>query len=273
MSDLDSKQSELNYLDPIAKAIGLVAGLLYLCGFVIVAGHLSRYGVSGFSVIQLQYLIAGSWALLPLVAGMLVQEARAKFDHRTSPEVIGKFNWRRFWISTVLSGLPFTWLMVLLVASGVPLQMRWWSGVKYYLFYLALYFLTWVSWNSWKTPEQNNNNKKNVFFHRDTSSFYLSLLLVVVCWFTVWFSKNIYPLIPYSWGGGKPLTVVFVLGEKKLPDTLKLDPSSKRTLPYRLLTTTDKYYVVLSQEPSQLSIELSRDYVAEMVVLAEPKEH
>jgi len=269
MADNDVRPELLEYLEPIAKAIGLAAALLYLCGFAIVTGHLARYGVSGFSVIQLQYLIAGSWALLPLVAGILVQEARVKFDNRTSPEVIGKFNWRRFWISTVLSGLPFTWLTVLLVLSGVPSQMNWWSGIKYFLFYWTLHFLTWVSWNSWKTPEQND--KKNAFFHRDTSSFYLSLLLIVVCWFTVWFSKNIYPLIPYSWGGGKPLTVVFVPGEKKLPDMLKLDPSSKRTVPYKLLTTTDKYYVVLSLEPDQLSIELSRDYVAEMIVLAESK--
>jgi hypothetical protein len=42
-------------------------------------------------------------------------------------------------------------------------------------------------------------------------------------------------------------------------------------VPYKLLTTTDKYYVVLSQENGQLSIELSRDYVAEMIVIAEPK--
>jgi hypothetical protein len=86
-----------------------------------------------------------------------------------------------------------------------------------------------------------------------------------------WFSKHIYPLIPYSYGGGRPLTVVFVPGEKKLPDGLKLDPTSKRSVPYSLLTTTDKYYVLLSQEPGQLSIELSRDYVSEMIVVSEPK--
>jgi len=65
---------------------------------------------------------------------------------------------------------------------------------------------------------------------------------------------------------------VFVPGEKKLTDGLKLDQTSKRSVPYELLATTDKYYVVLSQESGQLSIEPNRDYVAEMIVIAEPKE-
>ncbi len=266
MSDFNVGQhGELNYLDPIAKAIGLIAGILYLCGFAIVAGHLSRYGVSSFSVIQLQYLIAGSWALVPPIAVMLVQEARRRFDQRASPEVIGKFNWRRFFISMSLSGIPFGLLVTLVYASGVPSQMSWWHGVKYYLFFIAIDFTQTLCWTSWRIPKE----KEGMFINRDAPLFYLSLFLCLVGLYVVWFSKNIYPLIPYSFGGGRPLTVVFIPGEKKLPDGLKLDPTLKRSVPYKLLATTDKYYVALSQEPGQLSIELSRDYVAEMIVIAE----
>jgi hypothetical protein len=268
VSDSESKQNELNYLDPIAKAIGLIAGILYLCGFAIVAGHLSRHGVSSFSVIQLQYLIAGSWALLPLVAVMFILHVQYKFEAKTSAEVAGKFNWRRFVISATVAGLPLSILTVLIAASDVPSQMSWMLGIKYYLFFFVIDFTASLCLKSWRTPKE----KETVFVSRDTAPFYLSLCLSIVGLYVVWFSKNIYPLVPYSFGGGKPLTVVFVPGEKKLPDGLKLDQTSKRSVPYKLLTTTDKYYVVLSQEPDQLSIEVSRDYVAEMVVVAERKQ-
>jgi hypothetical protein len=266
VSDADFKQNVFTYLDPIAKAIGLIAGILYLCGFAIVAGHLSRYGVSSFSVIQLQYLIAGTLALAPPIAMMLVQEARKRFEQRAYPDVVKKFNWRRFLFSMLLGGIPFGILVTLMAASGVPSQMSWWHGIKYYLFFMAIDFTQTLCWTSWRIPKE----QEGFFINRDAPPFYLSLFLCIVGLYVLWFSKNIYPLIPYSFGGGRPLTVVFIPGEKKLPDGLKLDQSSKRSVPYKLLATTDKYYVVLSQEPGQLSIELSRDYVAEMIVTAEP---
>jgi hypothetical protein len=40
----------------------------------------------------------------------------------------------------------------------------------------------------------------------------------MVMWYGVWFSSRIYPLIPFSLGGGKPLTVVFIEGEKILQE-------------------------------------------------------
>jgi len=45
------------------------------------------------------------------------------------------------------------------------------------------------------------------------------------------------------------LTVSFIVGEKKLPDFIKTDVSLNRSIPYELLVTTDKSYVVLSQTP------------------------
>jgi hypothetical protein len=226
--------------------------------------------VSSFTVIQLQYLIAGSWALVPPIAVILVQQARSSFGFAVSPDVgSGKFNWRRFLILTTFGGIPFALLMGLILASGVPSQMSWRLVIKYYLFFMAIDFAQTLCW----TSRRIQKDKGSLFTNRDTTPFYLSLFLCVVGLYVVWFSKNIYPLILYSFGGGRPLTVVFIPGEKKLPDGLKLDQSSKRSVPYKLLATTDKYYVVLSQEPGQLSMELSRDYVAEMVVLAEPKEY
>jgi len=67
------------------------------------------------------------------------------------------------------------------------------------------------------------------------------------------------------------VTIAFIAGEKILPDEIKADVSLKRSIPYQLLVTMDRSYVVLSQDPNEKSIEVSRDSVAGIVVLNEPQ--
>ncbi|HUM05852.1 MAG TPA: hypothetical protein VLT90_10360, partial [Terriglobales bacterium] len=58
-------------------------------------------------------------------------------------------------------------------------------------------------------------------------------------------------------------------GEKKMPDEIqKVASSAKRSVPYKLLLATDKYFVVVSPSDKERSVEISRDSVAGMVVLA-----
>ena len=98
--------------------------------------------------------------------------------------------------------------------------------------------------------------------------FYSALLIVIVLSFTVWFALRIYPLIPFSFGGGRPLTVEFIEGEKKMPDEIqKTNSAAKRSIPYKLLFSTDKSYVVVAPSSKERSIEVSRDAVAGIVVL------
>ena len=62
--------------------------------------------------------------------------------------------------------------------------------------------------------------------------------------------------------------IAFFEGDRKMPDELKKrDPSDKRSLPYKLLMTTDRYYVVASTVPDEQSIEVGKDSVAGMAVL------
>ncbi len=63
-------------------------------------------------------------------------------------------------------------------------------------------------------------------------------------------------------------TVAFLEGEKKMPNEIeKTDRSAKRSIPYKLLVATDKYYIVVSPSPNEKSLEIDRDSVAGMVVL------
>ena len=95
------------------------------------------------------------------------------------------------------------------------------------------------------------------------STFLVSLSLAYV----VLFAIELYPLIPYSLGGGKPATVMFLLGEKASPDLLARDRTSHRSVPNKLPTTTDKTFVSAAPGTDEKSIEFSRDAVAGVVAL------
>jgi hypothetical protein len=96
----------------------------------------------------------------------------------------------------------------------------------------------------------------------------LSALSILVLCYGLWFSVRIYPLIPFSMGGGKPVTVAFLEGEKKMPDEIqKPSPSAKRSIPYKLLLATDKYFVVVASSDKERCLEISRESVAGIVIL------
>jgi hypothetical protein len=141
----------------------------------VVASYLSRFGVSSFSVLHLQYLIAGIWVLGPPVIYVGISYTSNRFENRAAPAVRGKYNWRRFFLSTLFTGIPFAFFTVLLLSiPDVWQAMTWGMGIRIYVFYLVM---------------------ANIGY-------------------AVWFSVRIYPLIPFSLGGGRPLTVVFFEGEK-----------------------------------------------------------
>jgi len=59
--------NELRLFESLSKVFAAALGIVYLVGFLVVASYLSRYGVSSFAVLHLQYLIAGTWAIGPPV--------------------------------------------------------------------------------------------------------------------------------------------------------------------------------------------------------------
>jgi len=80
--------NELSLFEPLSKLFAAALGLLYLLGFLVVASYLSRYGVSSFAVLHLQYLIAGIWVLGPPVLMASLQTVERRFSERAAPELI-----------------------------------------------------------------------------------------------------------------------------------------------------------------------------------------
>jgi hypothetical protein len=258
--------NDFRIIESFSKIFAVTLAFLYLLGFLVVASYLSRFGVSSFSVLHLQYLIAGIWVLGPPVVYGYLTFASRRFDERAAPEIEGKFNWRRFFISAFLSGIPSGLFLVLLIAlPNVVESMTWGMGFRVLAFYVLILNCAQLFWMSRQPDTKHETWWRN---RTHAAPFYLAFLLMIVVSYALWFAVRIYPLIPFSFGGGRPLTIVFIEGDKKMPDEIKrVDPSGKRSIPYKLLLSTDKYYVVVSPSPEEKSIEISRDSVAGMIVL------
>jgi hypothetical protein len=258
--------SEISLVESLSKVFAVALGVLYLLGFLVVAAYLSQFGVSSFSVLQLQYLLAGIWLLGPPVFHSTLLYASRRFDDRVAPEVAGKiFNWRRFIFSSLISGLPAGIFIVLLnLIPGVIQNMTWGIGIRFLAFALIVTNLASLIWMCWRVHPENEKWWIN---RSHAAPFYATALCVLLIGYAVWFSVRIYPLIPSSLGGGRPLTVIFFEGEKKMPDDIHREGSTKRSIPYKLVLSTDKYYVVLSPSSKERSMEVSRDSVAGMIVL------
>ena len=258
--------NDFKIIESVSKLLAVTLAFLYLLGFLVVAIYLSRFGVSSFSVLHLQYLIAGIWVLGPPVVDGYLTFASRRFDERAAPETEGKFNWRRFFISAFLSGIPSGLFLVLLIAlPNVVESMTWGIGIRVFLFYIAMLNFAQLFWMSRRVDPKQETWWMN---RTHAAPFYLAFLLMIVVSYAVWFAVRIYPLIPFSFGGGRPLTVVFIEGEKTMPDEIqKSDRYAKRSIPYKLLLSTDKSYVVVSPAPKERSIEIGRDSVAGMIVL------
>ena len=55
-----TKPSVTSILDAAAKGVGLLVGLIYLCGFLTMNSYLYKYGVVGLGIGNSDYLVAGS---------------------------------------------------------------------------------------------------------------------------------------------------------------------------------------------------------------------
>jgi len=266
MADVEMPKLDLRILDSLSKCVAVAVGVIYLIGFLVVSAHLSRYGVSSFSVLQLQYLIAGSWLLGPPIVFISLFGGES-FKERAAPLHSEKTDWPRFVFVSLVGIIPFAMFYGLLAAiPGIWENFTWGIGFRVFLFYFALWLCGHYLLNAWRVQTEKETWLVN---RRHAAPFYLILLLAIALGYVFWFSARIYPLIPFSLGGGRPLTIAFIAGEKKLPDEIKADISLKRSIPYQLLVTTDRSYVVVSQEPNEKSIEVSRDSVGGIVVLEE----
>ena len=244
-----------------AKVISFSIVLTYLIGFLVVAWHLSKYGVSSLWLLHLQYLVAGLWVVLPpgfVALLMLTKELPTIHLDRSAR----KLPWLARFAVNLLTSFPanivFGLFMGFLV---VNLSIRKVFIVVFLLAVVGMAISFFIS--SVRIPPGATGR----LMSRNLAPFYGGVAVTAVGFYIWFFAVNIYPAIPYEWGGGKPIDVIFLEGDKPLPDGIAKDGNTRHSVAYKLLVVTEKSYVVLPQAANQKSLQFDRESVQGIVVL------
>ena len=160
-------------------------------------------------------------------------------------------------------GLPFVILVV--VFKGFMLGLMNEVITVFDKVYLQdLNYLTWLLFSvfvvvpavaAFRLARFAKKQKDEEKWNYNVLAFYAGgLSVLILLWYVSYFARRWYPFIPYYLGGGKPISVVFLLkteeGHKELP--VVPDSSGERSIPYKMLFETEKTFVVLSRLRSKL---------------------
>ncbi len=257
-------------LESVSKLFTISVATIYLFGFLVVMRHLSRYGVSSLTVLKLQYLVAGLWLVMPIVLFTVLYSSTEAINLLRPRTTLGRHIVGYALLKSVAG------LVLLILASFIisefgfesVFRQGWKILLAFFGFYLAIETLVWLNWTCWKRTRGTEASDIPWWLDRNLRIFYATLLGLVSLSYLSYFAVHVYPLIPYSLGGGKPLTAIFLLKAQE-KDSLPVirDGCTSRSVPYKLLLTTDRTFVVLSPDEQGQSIEFNRDAVAGMVVL------
>jgi hypothetical protein len=297
-------------LEGIPKPLAIGLSVIYFFGFLVVTCHLTRYGVSSISLLKLQYLVAGVWLLAPLaglwvfLAGIvspgpsLFAERKFEFPVTNPPQDIferlqqfskemlipqGVRGYLLELFGLAIMFVPIVLASIVIAAFGfgslnaassfMGTFFRFHNLLIWVAFFAGIAITAGLAINALSRTEEEEKAARK--WKTDGFAFYMATLCaLILLWYVFYFARNWYPLIPYSLGGGKPLSVVFLLkteeGHKELP--VVPDSSGHRSIPYKMLLATEKTFVVLSPKKEEQAIEFERDAVLGMVVLNGPEE-
>ena len=260
-TDEFSRERISGLFDVGAKGISFSIAATYLIGFFVVAWHLSKYGVSSLSLLHLQYLVAGLWVVLPpgfVALLMLTKELPTIHLERRAP----KLHWLGRFAVNLITSFPANIVFGLFIGFIIDnLSTRRLLIVLFLLVGTGLAISLFIS--SLRIPPGTTGR----LMSRNLAPFYGGVAVTTVGFYIWLFAVNIYAAIPYEWGGGKPLDVIFLEGDKPLPDGIVKDGNTRHSIAYKLLVVTEKSYVVLPQPANQKSLQFDRESVQGIIVL------
>jgi hypothetical protein len=285
----DDKPLLVKRLEWAGKVTAAVTAIIYILGLVVVTLHLGRYGASGLGLLHEQYVVAGIWVLVPpVIATLLIAAAYVAAVTESQPDQKSRYP---RWLSALFA--------VIGVVIGYPV--------------IAGYFLSFVSGVSVgiNTTDLVLIGAGATFFAviaaaflagglgmvGSTSNYYrvVGLSLIVFGIFPVvgyvgYFTKNVYPKIPASIGGGEPVRIRILLGSEKNEDVIveakglpeiakeiKIEDVRKLTLTkvknpvqeflsasseYDLLFVTNDAYIVVDPSDPQRALEIKKGMVS-----------
>jgi hypothetical protein len=245
------KLSFKDLLDITWKLGAFVSVACYVIGSIVVNVHFRRYGYYSVSLVNTQYLIAGIWAIAPIaLIWFLILSGLMREPGLLQPPR-----------STTLQAILLLVIIVAVVgsfilASLLPLRLNQASATaKWIVVGAAGLFLTLpigaLYW--WLIPVSSLTRK---WIPLTVLLIFIAGLLAAA--YLQAFALTLYGEIPGTLGGGKPRLVRLVMQTEIKPDLLAAGISfpqeSRISQTLKLLTATEKEYVVLSEGNSSISI-------------------
>ncbi|HQZ98241.1 MAG TPA: hypothetical protein PLP21_18120 [Pyrinomonadaceae bacterium] len=278
-----------NWVEVIGRLVVGMVALCYVTGMIVEHIHLSDSGVSGLSLLRLNFVMAGFWTLMPLlistvlIHSILVSLPITLFGPKFQFQPRFAFrNLPRLFVIILGTYLIGSFLRFLLRDARITTDIHW-------LYFPIAGFILAVA------IQLSSNRLKRVKLLGLTESIFSSWstagisLLAFSLFITYCFlvARNIYPAIPASAAGGKLLNVKFVIHGtdtlfKSIEDPVgfyqgrnpiiledKIDDSREHdevTNEFLLLLETDTEYVVST---GVATIKIPREIVKAVLVFPE----
>lgn len=204
-------------IERIGRVALTVAALSYVAGFCVVCLHSAQFGVSSLELLKPYYILAGLWLVLPLVsiAVMTAFAVAVFFSTRSFTANSWKGSLKRFaWALGVW--LSLLSIVLAIVARQLPSiratpDLNQFAEYSHILRELAGSYI-WITgftmfglmfWRGSRVAAQ----KQTQALMRSMAVVSAVFLMFVTLEYLVWFSRALFPLIPQSLGGGRPIVV------------------------------------------------------------------
>jgi hypothetical protein len=222
----------------IGKIFLLFTGICYAFGLIVVNIRLARYGIYSLNLLQLNYVTAGIWSLLPILLAGLGAAFGIHTYHLTREQMHTSIpTWIRFVYAAIMGPLAAFFLPRIL---GFTLG---WSWFRVSLLGAIVGFaLVMVIIQPYRVSSLEDL-AVGVGGRLVAGSFLIFYLAV--------FAKGAYSEIPAELGGGRPDQVSFVVDSATKPYLqaagLQFATDSNKSEPVELILATDREYIFLSK--------------------------
>lgn len=243
-----------------------VLGLLYFFGLIVNLIYFAQYGISTISLLKLQYILAGFWALFPILLVLFIFSWFTYISRTYNKNTIVYF--------VVLLG-PIFLILILIIylflihPPSYTVNSYTKNGIADTIFLgILISSIIFIPTEMIKSYEVLKKYKSIEIIAVQS----LSIFILFVGYLGS-FSYTLYENIPIGYGGGKPEIIQFIIKDEKDKTSLPIElaSSSNKSIPYKLLLETDKTYVILPNNSQTKSIELNRDLFAGIIYLSEEK--
>ena len=281
----------LGKTEQLSKLIVLSAAVLYVLGYLVVSLFLGQYNVSSLNLVRAQYILAGLWLILPLVAtgiicawftSYLVSEYRQVMISTKKVAVeleavpkLGRPRWIR-----VLRAFGLTFLSVSFGVTVLKFLVGHGSGglgedlsvsppaesVVFVLLFCAIAGGCWAA-GLWFLRKARQSESKDRTVWRLHAVAMLATAGMFTLGYVGFFAARIYPHIPSVFGGGQPRKVQFLLPrDRQINHILQEGDTKGVSKTYGLLIALDKTYVILVDEEASQTIEFGKSLVDGIVI-------